>query len=120
MTEDLSPFLPLSPATLHILLALAGGDRHGYGIMQEVARQSEGQYKLGPGTLYDNLEKLMNQAIVDDVPRQLANDDPRRRYYTLTGLGRRILSAEVARLEGVVREARLRLRTQAPSPRRAS
>src|SRR5713101_7114068 len=120
MTEDLSPFLPLSPATLHILLALAGEDRHGYGIMQEVARQSEGQYKLGPGTLYDNLEKLMNRAIVDEVQRRLANDDPRRRYYTLTGLGRRILSADIARLEGVVREARLRLRAPAPSPRRAS
>jgi DNA-binding PadR family transcriptional regulator len=117
MTEDLSPFLPLSPATLHILLALAGEDRHGYGIMQEVARQSEGQYKLGPGTLYDNLDKLMNQGIVDDAPRR-PHEDPRRRYYRLTSLGRRILATEVARLEGVVREARLRLRV--PSPRRAS
>ena len=56
MTEDLKHFLPLSPAVLHILLALSGEDRHGYGIMQEIARQSEGQYKLGPGTLYDNLK----------------------------------------------------------------
>jgi DNA-binding PadR family transcriptional regulator len=118
MKEDLSPFLPLSPATLHILLALAGEERHGYGIMQEVARQSEGQYKLGPGTLYDNLQKLMNQAIVEETPRHSAGDDPRRRYYRLTGLGRRILSAEVARLEEVVREAKVRLRV--PSPRRAS
>ncbi|HVP48294.1 MAG TPA: helix-turn-helix transcriptional regulator [Bryobacteraceae bacterium] len=116
MNADLSPFLPLSPATLHILLALAGEDRHGYGIMQEVARQSEGQYKLGPGTLYDNLEKLMNQAMVEEAPRPSENDDPRRRYYRLTGLGRRTLSAEIARLDGVVREARLRLRV----PRRAS
>ncbi len=52
MNDDTDLFLPLSPATLHILLALAGGDQHGYGIMKEVARQSEGQYKLGPGTLY--------------------------------------------------------------------
>ncbi len=59
MKDDLSPFLPLSPAILHILVALAGEDRHGYGIMQEVARQSGGQYKLGPGTLYDNLQKLL-------------------------------------------------------------
>jgi DNA-binding PadR family transcriptional regulator len=118
MKEDLSPFLPLSPATLHILLSLAGEERHGYGIMQEVARQSEGQYKLGPGTLYDNLQKLMDQAIVEEAPRRSADDDPRRRYYRLTGLGRRILTAEVARLEGVVREARLHLRQ--PSPRRAS
>src|SRR5713226_8306453 len=117
MTEDLSPFLPLSPATLHILLALAGEDRHGYGIMQEVARQSEGQYKLGPGTLYDNLQKLMDQGVVDEATRRSATDDPRRRYYRLSGFGRRILSAEVARLEGVVREARLRLR--GTTPRRA-
>ena len=117
MKDDLSPFLPLSPATLHILLALAGEERHGYGIMQEVARQSEGQYKLGPGTLYDNLQKLMDQGVVDEAPRRSANDDPRRRYYRLSGFGRRILSAEVARLEGVVREARLRLR--GTTPRRA-
>ncbi|HYL37280.1 MAG TPA: PadR family transcriptional regulator [Bryobacteraceae bacterium] len=116
MPEDLSPFLPLSPAVLHILLALAGEDRHGYGIMQEVARQSEGKYKLGPGTLYDNLEKLMNQAIVEEVAHRSAQDDPRRRYYHLTRLGRNVLSAEVTRLEQVVREARGRLR----APRRAT
>ena len=67
MPEDPSQFLPLSPATLHILLALAGEDRHGYGIMQAIARQSEGQYKLGPGTLYDNLQKLMNQGMVEEA-----------------------------------------------------
>jgi len=116
MTEDLSPFLPLSPAALHILLSLAGEDRHGYGIMQEVARQSDGQYKLGPGTLYDNLQKLMTQGIVRESERKrVEGDDPRRRYYRLTPLGRSILAAEVERLEGVVREARLHLR-----PRRAT
>ena len=110
MTEDLSPFLPLSPATLHILLSLAGEDRHGYGIMQEVARQSEGQYKLGPGTLYDNLQKMMHHGMVENAPNPPANDDPRRRYYRLTPFGRRLLSTEVARLDRVVREARLHLR----------
>src|SRR3954447_18181063 len=102
-TEDLSAFLPLSPATLHILLSLAGEDRHGYGIMQEVLRQSEGQYKLGPGTLYDNLQKLMNQALVEDAPRRSGDDDPRRRYYRLTRLGRKVLTVEIARLDTVVR-----------------
>jgi DNA-binding PadR family transcriptional regulator len=106
MKEDISRFLPLSPAALHILLALAGEDLHGYGIMLEVARQSEGQYKLGPGTLYDNLRKLMMQRCVEENQRRAAGDDPRRRYYRLTGMGRRVLSAEVARLEGVVREAK--------------
>jgi DNA-binding PadR family transcriptional regulator len=116
MTEDFSPFLPLSPAALHILLSLAGEDRHGYGIMQEVARQSDGQYKIGPGTLYDNLQKLMNQGVVQEAAaKRAAGDDPRRRYYRLSPLGRDILGAEVERLEGVVREARLYLR-----PRRAT
>ena len=117
MKENIRRFPPLSPAALHILLALAGEDLHGYGIMLEVARQSEGQYKLGPGTLYDNLRKLMTQHCVEEVQRRAADDDPRRRYYRLTGLGRRVLSAEVARLEGVVREAKGYLR--GTKPRRA-
>src|ERR1700752_357856 len=99
MKEDLSPFLPLSPATLHILLSLAGEDRHGYGIMQEVARQSEGQYKLGPGTLYDNLQKLLTKGLVEEAPRRSKEDDPRRRYYRLPSGGRGVLTAEVVRLE---------------------
>jgi DNA-binding PadR family transcriptional regulator len=106
MKENVKRFLPLSPAALHILLALAGEDLHGYGIMLEVARQSAGQYKLGPGTLYDNLRKLMTQRCVEEVQRRAGDDDRRRRYYRLMGLGRRVLSAEVARLEGVVREAK--------------
>jgi DNA-binding PadR family transcriptional regulator len=117
MTEDLSSFLPLSPANLYILFSLASEDRHGYGIMLEVTRQSGGQYKLGPGTLYDNLQKLMTQAMVEDAPRRSADDDPRRRYYRLTEFGRRILAAEVSRLEALVREAKSHLR--APDPRRA-
>jgi len=116
MIEDFSPFLPLSPASLHILLSLAGEDRHGYGIMQEVARQTDGQYKLGPGTLYDNLQKLMTQGIVQEAARKAsAGDDPRRRYYRLTTLGCDILGAGVSRLEVVIREARQHLR-----PRRAT
>ena len=116
MIDDISPFIPLSPASLHILLSLAAEDRHGYGIMQEVARQSEGQYKLGPGTLYDNLQKLMTQALVEESTRSFAHEDPRRRYYHLSSFGRRVLSAEIGRLEAVVHEARVHLR----APRRAS
>lgn len=110
-----SSFLPLSPATLHILLSLAGEDRHGYGIMQEVARQSEGQYRLGPGTLYDNLQKLMTNGMVRETSPRKAGDDPRRRYYRLTPLGRSVLTAEIARLESVVREAAIHL---GPVPKR--
>ncbi len=118
MNVDLSPFLPLSPAHLHILLSLAAEDRHGYGIMQEVARQSEGQYKLGPGTLYDNLQKMMNAGLVEEVRRKTPGDDPRRKYYKISTLGRRVLEAEIARLEAVVREAKEHLRK--PATGRAS
>jgi DNA-binding PadR family transcriptional regulator len=110
MRDDPAPFLPLSPAPLHILLCLAGEPRHGYGIMQDVVQQSNGQYKLGPGTLYDNLQKLMDQGLVEEVRRKIAGDDPRRRYYGLTELGRRVLEADVERLKNVIREARLRLK----------
>jgi DNA-binding PadR family transcriptional regulator len=115
--KDHGGFLPLAPATLHILLALAAEDLHGYGIMQDVARQSEGRYKLGPGTLYDNLQRLMKQGLVEEVRGRPKDEDSRRRYYRLNSLGRGVLSAEVARLEGVVKEARLHLKS--PQPRRA-
>src|SRR5260370_41588304 len=100
MREDIKRFLPLSPAALHILLALASEDLHGYGIMLEVARQSEGQYTLGPGTLYDNLRKLMTQHCVEEVQRRAAEDDPLRRYYRRRGLGWGVVSTWRATLEG--------------------
>jgi DNA-binding PadR family transcriptional regulator len=116
MKEDVTEFVPLSAAALHILLCLAGEDLHGYGIMQEVKRQSEGHYKLGPGTLYDNLQKLIRWRLVYELGRRPGDDDSRRRYYRLTSMGRLVLSAEVDRLESVVREGKLRL--QIPKPRR--
>lgn len=106
--------LPLSPAALHILLCLAGGDLHGYAIMQEIARQSEGKYKIGPGTLYDNLQKLIRRRWVEDLGNRSTDDDPRRRYYRMTSLGRSVLKEETTRLAGVVREARLRLEVAKP------
>jgi DNA-binding PadR family transcriptional regulator len=109
MQDDLLNFLPLNPATLHILLALVSEDRHGYGIMQEVERQSLGHYKLGPGTLYDNLQKLLDQRLVADRAHD-SEKDSRRRYYRLTALGRKVLSADLERLESLVREARANLR----------
>lgn len=108
--RDPETLLPLTPAVFHILLALAGGDRHGYGIMQEVARQSAGSYKLGPGTLYDNLEKLIDRGLVAEAPRRSSKEDPRRRYYRITQQGRRVFAEEIARLESAVRAAKLRLR----------
>lgn len=107
--KDPSAQLPLAPAALHILLALAAEDLHGYAIMQEVARQSANRFKLGPGTLYDNLQRLTAEGVVTEGPRPAKDDDPRRRYYRLTAFGRRVLAAEIARLEALVRHARLHL-----------
>lgn len=117
MKEDLNLFLPLSSAALHILLSLASDDLHGYAIMQEVSRQSQGQYKLGPGTLYDNLQKLIERRFVQELGHRADDDDPRRRYYRLTLRGRGVFAAELARLEEVVREGKLRLHLA--KPRRA-
>jgi DNA-binding PadR family transcriptional regulator len=117
MKDSVPTFLPLYPATLHILLSLASEDLHGYAIMQEVARQSEGTYKLGPGTLYDNLQKLVQRKVVQELGRRPGDEDPRRRYYRLTSLGRGVLAAETDRLADVVHQARLRL--QIAKPRRA-
>ena len=116
MKEDLDNFLPLSPATLHILLSLAGEELHGYAIMQEVQRQSEGKYKLGPGTLYDNLQKMIERGLVEELGQRPGEEDPRRRYYRLSTLGRGVLTAEISRLGDVVREGKMRLQTK---PRRA-
>ncbi len=113
---DSSKTPPLSSATLHILLALAGGDLHGYGIIQEVARNSEGHYRLGPGTLYDNLKKLMDAGWVADAPSQKrkSTKEDDRRFYTLTRKGKDTLSAEVDRLQSVVSQAKLRLQVARP------
>jgi DNA-binding PadR family transcriptional regulator len=122
MKDGPASYIPLAPATLHILLALAGEDLHGYGIMQEVLRQSEGRYKLGPGTLYDNIQRLTSEGLLQEVTRRAVaeragNDDPRRRYYRLTSAGRGVLSEEISRLETVVRDGKLRM--QSAKPRRA-
>ena len=116
MKEIPNTFLPLSSATLHILLSLAGEELHGYAIMQEVQRQSEGKYKLGPGTLYDNLQKMIDRGLVEELGKKPGDDDPRRRFYRLSMLGRGVLTAEISRLDDVVREGKMRLQAK---PRRA-
>ena len=116
MKPAIDNYLPLAPATLHILLSLAGEKMYGYAIMQEVARQSEGRYKLGPGTLYDNLQRLMKQGLVEEAASGPEGDNSRRRYYRLSGLGRGVLTAEIGRLEDVVSHARPHLK--APQSRR--
>jgi len=101
---------PLAPAVLQILLALSGEDLHGYGIMQEVRRQTEERYPIGPGTLYDNLQRLTRQGLVSEVADPPAGADPRRKYYRLTADGTALLAGEIKRLEGIVQEAKMRER----------
>ena len=101
----------LSAAALQILATLAAEDLHGYGIIQAVAAQSEGRIRIGPGTLYDNLNRFMEQGWVRDLQPRSGND---KRLYRLTADGKRVLSEEIARLDRLVRETRRVLQ-----PRRA-
>ena len=105
--DDLESLLPLSPAVFHILLALADGERHGYGIMQEVKFRTEGRVHLGPGTLYGAIKRLLEKGLIEEADERPVPDmdDERRRYYRLTDFGLRILRAEVARLARLVRQA---------------
>lgn len=114
MKNDQNPPPPMSTATLYILLALANEDLHGYGIIQEIARQSGGSYRPGPGTLYDNLKKLMDQGLVIDAPRSSLAKDEERRLYRITTSGRAALKSEVERLQSVVAAAQSRLRERRP------
>lgn len=102
MTGNEQP-APLSPATLYVLLALAAQDLHGYGIIQQVSRLSDEVYRIGPGTLYDNLKKLLNQRLVEDYEEDDAGET--RRMYSLTDEGRSLLAADVSRMKRVVRVA---------------
>jgi DNA-binding PadR family transcriptional regulator len=111
--SDPEQLLPLTPVTLNILLALADEERHGYGIGLEVRERTGGRMRLGPGTLYGTLKRMVDGGLVEEserLPGELdagtrSYDAERRRYYQLTGFGERVLEAELSRLEGVVRTA---------------
>ena len=110
--EDEAPqqLLPLSPAVFHILLALAGGERHGYGIMREIAESTDGQLRIGPGTLYRSIKQMIAQRLIEESSERPdpVLDDERRRYYRLTAFGRQVALAEAARLERLLNAARAR------------
>jgi DNA-binding PadR family transcriptional regulator len=105
--NNLETHLPLSPAVFHILLALADGERHGYGIMQEVKFRTEGRVRLGPGTLYGAIKRLLEKGLIEEADERPDPDmdDERRRYYRLTDFGLRVLRAEASRLASLVRQA---------------
>lgn len=100
--------LPLTPATLQILMALVDGERHGYAIMTEVAERSQHAVRLGPGTLYGTLKRLLDAGMVDESGERTDPEagDERRRYYKITAYGLTVAKLEARRLEGIVRAAR--------------
>ena len=104
---DTSPFLPLTPAVFHILLALAEGPRHGYSVMQEVEARTGGVVRMGPGTLYGSLKRMVTAGLIQAAGETDA-DGERRRHYALTRLGKAVLQAEAERLETLVAAARAR------------
>ena len=98
------PDAPLTPAVLHILLALSTKERHGYGIMKEVEADSEGKVKMGPGTLYGSLGRMIGSGLIreSDKKRDPEMDDERRVYYKITALGQKALAAELERYRAVM------------------
>ena len=99
---------PLTPAVFHILLALAANERHGYGIQKEVQRHTNGQLRMGPGTLYGTIQRLLELGWIEESTKASRKviDERRRRYYRLTHSGRYALSGEVERMDTLLRTAR--------------
>ena len=96
----------MTPAVIHVLLALAGGERHGYAILKDVQRQSGQRLRFGPGTIYGTLQRLMEAGWVEEAPAPAAEADERRRYYRITRTGRDALRAEIDRLGALLEVAR--------------
>jgi DNA-binding PadR family transcriptional regulator len=102
--EDL---LPLPPATFHILLAVAEGERHGYAIIQDVEARTDGELRLSAGTLYRSIARMVEQGLIaETTKRRTAEDDERRRYYRMTPFGNAVARAEMRRLSQLLRLAR--------------
>ena len=107
--ERVSPLLPLQPTTFHILLSLTDEDRHGYAIILEVARRTQGELKLSAGTLYRSIQRMLESGLITETRNRPAPemDDERRRYYRITPLGRTVAEAEAGRLRDLLKMARL-------------
>ena len=108
--RDPDEMLPLSPAAFHVLLALAEGERHGYAIIKDVEARTGGRVRMGPGTLYGAVKRMLEEGLIEESDERpdAALDDERRRYYRLTAFGRRVAAAEAERLSGLVAAARAR------------
>lgn len=106
--REAADFLPLTPAVFHILLAVADADRHGLGIMHDVEQRTDGAVVLGPGTLYGTIKRMLHSGLIAESEARPAPeaDDPRRRYYRISALGREVAAAEAGRLEQLLGIAR--------------
>lgn len=100
MRDEIQSLLPLTPTVFHMLLALADGEKHGYGIMQAVEDETQGQMQIRIGSLYGSIRRMIEAGLIQETTERPDPelDDERRRYYGLTDLGRRVLSAEAARI----------------------
>ena len=108
--REAEALLPLTPAVFHILLALADQERHGYGIMQEILLRTDGRFKMGPGTLYGSIKRMLADGLVEESGERPDAElaDERRRYYRLTHFGQRVAQAEARRLAALVHVAQLK------------
>lgn len=110
--RDAETLLPLTPVVLHVLLALADErqGKHGYAVAREVEELTDGQIRMGPGTLYGSIQRMLDASLIEETPprarRPRPDEDERRRYYRITPFGRRVIELEVARLANVVAIAR--------------
>ena len=121
MTRSSDPrdLVPLTPVVLHTLLALADGERHGYAIAHDVEESTSGQIRMGPGTLYGSIQRMLVAGLIEETQHRLRageTDDERRRYYRMTATGRRALEIELRRLADVVRVARTKRLLRDPEP----
>ena len=110
MTDDAERHLPLKPVDLQLMLALAEGELHGYGLVQAIEAGTDGLVRLDPGNLYRVIKRLLAAGLLDEADRRTASDlgDERRRYYALTPLGQRVLAAELHRLDVMMRTRQVR------------
>jgi DNA-binding PadR family transcriptional regulator len=107
MEENSNPTQPLTPTVFHILMALADGEKHGYSIMKDVEKQTRGKIKLGPGTLYGSIKRMLAANLIEEADERPdpAMDDERRRYYRMSGLGQKLMSGKSQQLDQAVKTA---------------
>jgi DNA-binding PadR family transcriptional regulator len=108
--SDIDALLPLPPATFHILIAVAGGERHGYAMIQDIAARTNGELQMSAGTLYRSIQRMQEQGLIVESRRRAdrEEDDERRRYYQITAFGTAVARAEARRLTELVKLARAR------------